>query len=432
VDIGNSGGFINQIFNSSRFMSLVIGIALIFAGFEAAQQFCKESFVSGALGMGRGFAKKVAMAPAAAGAYLGAKAARKAGGLALAGGKIVGGELKGLAAKPLGSRAEILRKLQRSKVGKAIPFAAPALARAAAGYEAAEAKKVGETRDALKGLERDDKIKMLRGFIDKPPKTEYGKRQYAALTSEAYGDPKMMKELEKTGDMTKLHTAFGAETKKRLAGDETYKKNFDNFEKARPDIFASGTSDDQKRTELRSRIKSKEDVSALSADAVLDPLVQERLKEMTWTVRGKGGNEKTVNAFDQIEKGQFRDDMKRALQLGRTGLYEDAKGMDQSRLDRLGEKRVAEDFKAIPEAVTVTQREDEEDADFRIRETREKQNNQEGRIKAAIAANPAFADMVRTSGEEIFVKFRNSAVEREALANAMGVGGGTVDGGKLR
>lgn len=56
----NVSGFLLSIFDSSKFLSFVIGIAIIFAGIDAAQQFCSGGFVGEQLGTAKKYARNIA------------------------------------------------------------------------------------------------------------------------------------------------------------------------------------------------------------------------------------------------------------------------------------------------------------------------------------------------------------------------------------
>ncbi len=292
-----TGNFVTQIFEMDRFMSFVIGMAMLMAGFDAAGKVCagvkggvnsilskaknpSAAFQSykqaGKYGMAAG--QKMKSAGSAVGSYgAGVTGAMMAGG-GLAGGIAAMAPTKSAAAK----RAEGKRNLAGVMPGR-IADSLHASADASQADIAASMKK--DTEEKFKDASPEREFEALKRMA--AGNVPVGDKQaYRGLLAKALKDPKMREKMEAGGIMGTLVEKELPELKKQLKGTKEYDAITD-FEKGRPDLM--GKVD---------RIDSK-NVGDLDAAAYTNNAVREQLKTIDSDIYDK--NEQAKNSDGSLK-----------------------------------------------------------------------------------------------------------------------------------
>ncbi len=329
-----SGNFITSIFELDNLIAFVIGIAMLFAGFDAAQQVCASMpFISKGIGkisgMGKGImGKPVQMGKsgarfAAGGAVrMGARGVRLAGrgvkGVGRGVGRAAGAGLNSRTARGKKSLGlQHLTKKGRSNLwsaaadkagkGKFGRLVAPALER---GADAVGKK----NRDAIVGAGKKyenastgSKIKQLERLAG-GASTAGGAMEAKALLREALGNKDMTSQLQKSGAMDTLWKTYGKDFKKDFEGDDATTNSIKAYEKANPHL-ATDAADKKDRLD---DITSRDDVKGLRPDALADAAVAGRMENLQLEF-GEGHNAQTMSAAEAISQGRFGEEMKNAL-----------------------------------------------------------------------------------------------------------------------
>ncbi|MBI4592307.1 hypothetical protein HY733_02565 [Candidatus Uhrbacteria bacterium] len=325
----NNANFTSSLLEVNNFLSFLIGIAMLMAGFKAATQFCSGAgFAGGKIGQ---FIDKAKSAPRLA---AGVASVAGAGSLALGGLGLKYGGLglragaRGLAATPgalaagakyVPGSARAARAISSAKegvkkfIGEDIQTAGKvlgklplpggrALERAGIAYtakakdEAAieRTKETNKVKEAMKGKSRAEKLALMQSYA-----TQVGKgaslsvnedAQYKALLDEAMSDKRMQKEARATGLLQKAWEQKGNQFEQDNRHDSAKLDQINDFKKSNADI-----------TKSAGLISTWEDVKNLSDDALKDEQVRERLKHVKSDVRGTDGE--LISAYDAVAKG---------------------------------------------------------------------------------------------------------------------------------
>jgi hypothetical protein len=305
----SAGGFLTNIFKLDRLISFVIGIAMLFAGFEAAQSACSSMpGIGNALRKGSpnrvaNLGKTAAIGVAGFGAGIAAKGggwgARKAG----AGARYVGSGITGKAgqlaentsyvrALTSKGRSQILRNVANNRgdsmFGRAASRAANRQADKLAGKRSQE---IADAGAKYKDDSKQTKLDQLKRFGTNKPKTVGGQREAQALMMEAMKDKSMMKDLRASGQFKNLWGQYGSGLKKDLQHDDAATEEIRNFEKANADI--TGSAD---------KINSQDDVNNLSPEALASSAVRDQLAKIQTSHKENGVS---LNAAEAMAMGKF-------------------------------------------------------------------------------------------------------------------------------
>ena len=300
---GGVSGSILKSMDSSRMLSFIIGISMLFAGFEAANEVCAS--VPGMMGSlvknMTSQAGKVAGAPMAAVTWAGAKASRT--GLAAGRGMgrfayrntagRAGDALKGVVAGGLGVLA--------SGAGGGL---VPASVRRAAAVGAGKmnSKREAEARQSIEGETPMDKKSLIAYLQSGPPMDAQGRKKYMARLNQAMGDKGVLKDLGPEG----LKGILGAKT---LGGKNVGQVYGDTFKSPQaqeqmldvrrrmPNAFGQDAIDDLKPEYLKD----------MHPDALKDPKVREKVASMKsgHYVRDKNGEQRQLTMSEAIEQNKF-------------------------------------------------------------------------------------------------------------------------------
>ena len=180
----NTSGSLLKIFEVPRMLSFVLGIAMIYAGFEAAQSVCGGvgGFISAALSKAKGAPKQLA----AFGARLGAKGARKVGkgarkgfGLATTAAGGWAENKRGLNLLTKKGRADTLRSIAAgagdSALGRIVNRAASSRADK---LEAARRDKIAKAGEVYKDASKRTTVDQLERFAPTRASDRSGKSRY--------------------------------------------------------------------------------------------------------------------------------------------------------------------------------------------------------------------------------------------------------------
>lgn len=302
---GTAGGMLTTIFELDKLISFVIGIAMLYAGFEAAQSACSSmtgGFLGAALKKGSPQASLgIAKGVAGAGAKVGGWGARKAGaGIKFAG----GGALKMAGAavednKYLGwvtkkGRGDLYKNLAgktgNTWVGK---IAGRKLSNMSDTLGAKRREEISKAGEKYKGDSTDTKADQLIRMGENPPATVGGKREAQALLMEAMKNPKLMAKLRASGKFDKIWNAHGGGLEKDMGQDDEATDTIKKFKIANADLTGSANL-----------INSEEDVKSLSTGALANKGVQEKLAGITTKIMDKNTGE-LMTAAEAMSKGLY-------------------------------------------------------------------------------------------------------------------------------
>lgn len=334
-----------EIFELDRITAFIIGIAMIFAGFRAAQSVCSgvsESILPAVLGKAEGFAKgavkATVRAPVAAvggAAGLGVAGAKRAGSLGLAAGK------KGFAFADKYTGASSFAKQQAStvvgkvgttiggKIGGSIGRYVSSEAKIAeSNIAGAAAKGEYERTGAAKALAAgpDVAAARLRQLLDnKGSLNDLERTEAAALLSDSLSNGDLKKELDKDGIFDHAFKEFGLDqtdnkgnvvrrgAESIFAGDSARVKSFKDYRKTRPDLDDSlktnGVLDPVK---LASRYREWDDVKQLDGAALADPGMQAFLQTIKTGDQDRDGN--LLNAYQAFLQNKAGNSKREAIE----------------------------------------------------------------------------------------------------------------------
>lgn len=340
----NPTGGLLAIFELPKMTSFIIGIAMLFAGFQAASTTCNAvPGVGNAFGRSAGalqqraarlargtagLAKRGAVAGAGAAAYGAARGAR--GGLRLArtGAGLAANEIAGQAARsetlrPLtaGGRAEMYRRIAKAApggvIGRNISKTASTWASGLEGQVSAGVKEAGA---GTEGLDREGLIDYLKNAAKSgPPALTGARNEMKATLGRALKDPKALEALDASGDLQKLLTKdMLSEMKQDFGGDKDMFAQLEALEDARPDLTGDIAG-----------IKSFEAAQKLAPEALANAEVQEQLrgqlsgKNYPAGSKDKDGNDISGTEMTMLEALRRSGSTKKrkAIDEGMAGLY---------------------------------------------------------------------------------------------------------------
>ncbi|MBT5807745.1 hypothetical protein HOI18_00530 [Candidatus Uhrbacteria bacterium] len=312
----NTADFILKFFESQHFMSFLIGMAMLYAGFEAAQTACSSmsgSFIGRSLKKGQGAPAVIAGAAAGIGLKVGAGAGRKAGAAAR-------GAVKGagsfLGVNDLVSKAKQAgySRIADATSGNRLLRPLTSKARAeAAGQKSQRAADVTKRADKFKDYEQKDVVADLTSRIKDPSIGAGGKKDTLALMSKLIKDPKAMRAFRDQKDrggnnigndlMQKMFRDQGANFGETFKGDKKMQKSFLDAKKQNVDLLD--------RTDKADTLKKMDwkDLQNMDTRAVGDSSVRDRLGSMKSGIKRRGkdkdGNKLTgvMTAAEALQQG---------------------------------------------------------------------------------------------------------------------------------
>lgn len=339
---GNEGNFLTKIFEFQNFMSLIIGSALLLAGMQTAQDFCKAmggTFLGKQLGSALKFGPDMASFGKGLVKTGTARAGRALGRGALGVGKFAGRELgtrmetkKGLRMLTTRGRGEMWRSLAGAAGAGVAGRVLHRFASKRAGV--AEGKRAGEIAAAgvkFKDLSAGDKIGQLQRYMKAGgPKTVGGKLEVQSLLKDVLGDKDMQDKLRASGDLEKLWAASGKDMEANFKGDKKTMDQLAEFKKRHADITGS-----------TKEIRTLEDAKNLSNKALLNPEIQAQLRQME--AKDKSGKKMTgtkddgtkgvLTVAEAMKQGRGGTDaVKQAIMTLGASAYYDTLSPDQMRL----------------------------------------------------------------------------------------------------
>ncbi|HLD18164.1 MAG TPA: hypothetical protein VJB99_03780 [Patescibacteria group bacterium] len=285
--------------DQSRLLSFVIGIILLFAGFEAAEQSCggADGMTKALMGKMKGYSTSLAKLPVA-GAGL-------AGALTIAGGRkglrglgALGGGLYNTTVGR-GTRAVgdwwTNKKVNWGKVPEGKEggfFSRTVKSRLANSGQKGLAKRAART-DAAKGKKEWSKEALLTRLASAPPTRAIPKFFDAALaeTKDAMMDPKM---LEEHPELLKkrLETKYGDKTflqimEERFKGDPKFQKNLEGLRVKTPSLLGETGA----KAALQENVKDIEGVKKLDEGEFKDKTVRGHVSSLATPFKDKDGKE---------------------------------------------------------------------------------------------------------------------------------------------
>ena len=325
VSSSNNSGLIGNIFQMEKFMSFLIGIAMIYAGFDAAQQICQSmsgSFLGKSLKKGEGVGRGVAGLAGGAALKIGAAGGRKlgAGIRALPGRAPLGAGLqKGLEGSKIGAlraltksgRAQMYQnvagKMGKGFVGRAAGVAADRAAASARKDKAERVKKAGER---FKGDTRDTKVNLLERVAAAGGTTSVrGKEEAKHLLTEAAGDKTMQKQLAASGALGKLLGMYGDELSSDFSGDASMTDKINKMKKENAGATGMGGT-----------INTWEELQAQDASFFADEKNHDVIRGIQTGIKGDDG--KLMDGEQAAKAGLAGRAAQRAMEGGMSAVYD--------------------------------------------------------------------------------------------------------------
>jgi hypothetical protein len=324
----NNAGFASTLLQLDNFLSFLIGIVLLMAGFDVASQFCSaDTSMRKLIGAAKSGAPQALVAglglkAGSLGLKVGAKGVYRAPGAIKAGAKYIpGSAAAGRAWQKVAARQRVYGML--SKAG---------------GDTAAGrffAKKEGEAKDRA-GIARMAQVKKEGEKLAKmSPETlarlgekfarggawsAAGEAEGLALLDKAMGDKKLQKDLRASGALKQLWDRYSKKYEQDSRHDASKLDSIKSFKKSNADL-----------TGAVNLLDKWEDAQGLDDDALKDKKVQDRLKEIKSDRKIKVNTgrkdengkdiyeEKELNAYEAIEAGHAGANKKKALAIKDSG-----------------------------------------------------------------------------------------------------------------
>ncbi|MCR4314244.1 MAG: hypothetical protein NUV84_03290 [Candidatus Uhrbacteria bacterium] len=307
----NNAGFTSSLLQLDNFLSFLIGMAMLFAGFKAASQFCSGASIAGGK-IGSMLKQPAAFARTAAG--FGAKGG---GFAARLGGRVAAGTPGALKAgsrylppgvRNLPNKMNLLNAKRRAalsgKVGEVLGdnafgrYFKGKKADLELGVNAKKFEGVNKEKEAMKDKSRDWKKGQIESMIKSPPRTQAGQDAMTALFEEVMADKRLQMELGPDG-MKKLWASQGKKYEDMSKGNADKEENLKGFKKKYAHV--TGSID---------MLKEADDMKGLAADAWTDEAVREKARRTTTTFekgKDKDGNKIYMNAFEAAQAGLMGD-----------------------------------------------------------------------------------------------------------------------------
>jgi len=326
----------SNILGSSRLITFIVGIFLLFAGFDTANDVCAaaDKTMGSILGAAKKTSKAIAAAPVAAAGVVGVAAARKG----LEAGKGLGqwgyrqsigrgvNAVKDLATDTAGKVAKA-KGMPSFLRGAASKFEATGLA----GRVARAEERAKSPMNSEQILDRYDGAKLGFGDDDR--------RETMARMRQVMSDPSSLKDPAKLAQLQGFLGSTDPLTGQKVMdlvqetykGDASFKKQMEETKKTAPSLFGQ----DQIKKTLSKDLQpndAKDAVAGLLGSQFSDPDVMEQLKQMKVYARdanGKvieeGGVAKQISAFDALsgkdgQNGGFSSAQMKAFKEGDTAL----------------------------------------------------------------------------------------------------------------
>lgn len=290
-------GSLLKAMDTSNMVGFIVGIALIFVGFDAASDACgSDANIKGLLGTARSWVKPVATAPIAA-AGLAAK-------YGWAGAR---GVQKGVYNQTIGRGVTKARNWAGGAMGT---IAGHSLTPATLGHFLSKqsakikAKQTAEAEAMIKDKPLD--TQSLITYLKKGPSAfDVNNRQYMARLKEAAGRDDVIDELGANGLKEILTKKMGKKTAEgqmldTFAADPSVKKQMDALKKKLPTAF--GAVED---------IKDADDIKGMADSQLAETSVRERIGKMTkesdeaFTYIGKDGKTEKMSMAEAIMDGRL-------------------------------------------------------------------------------------------------------------------------------
>lgn len=295
VNIANS---LISAMEVSQLTSFIIGVAMLFAGFQAAQQTC-----SAVPGIARVFkpisAGALARKAAGAAAFVGARGGRLAGrglrgGAGLAGRGLVAGLRGGARYAGVTQGASALARQAAAGVAGRGPMGLGTMVaeKITAVTGAAAARRVGDIKaagEATAGFDSDTRVAALTETGKRGP-SGFGRDKNAAMLYAAMQDDDEMAALERSGQLPGLLKDFAPELED-MKQDADMKKTITGFEKKRPDLYG---------TDKIQEVQSVEQARNLSAEAIANPEMNKHLDKTKVPDRKTGED---ISLLEIVKRG---------------------------------------------------------------------------------------------------------------------------------
>lgn len=320
---GTAGGMLTTIFEMDKLISFVIAIAMLYAGFQAAQSACKSVSALGGMMAGGptgSIGARAMKSVAGTAVRVGARGARMTGRV---GAKLAKPATREISLATKSGTANVMDKvIKASGNGTFGRVVSGVLTPQKEKLEKAKSQEIEAAGAKFKGLSDAGKVDMLKRYAESPAMTPQGKREQAALLQEVMGNEKMQKELRASGHLEKLWQDKGARQTLEDAAktDSGLKDKLTSFKKQNADITGSW-----------GQIKNAKDAEGLSIHALAGEGAKENLAKIKSGFTNKATGE-NYSMAEAIQKGLYGNDKMDALMKGHGAIFEH---MSDDELDRV-------------------------------------------------------------------------------------------------
>ncbi len=316
-----SGGFMTSLFQMNKLISFVISIAMLYAGFEAAQGVCHGAGMGGIDSLMKGGPTGNLGVRAARGA-IGASVRLGGKGLAMGTKKI--SEKTGLGELVTSGKESMYGAIAAGAgaglIGKTIGRAASAQKDKLA---AGRMENIAAKGEKYKGDSRQSIEDQAKRFADVSGNQAEG----AALLGMIMKDPKSVKAMEANGSLQSLVSKYGSTFEKGAKGNHEAEDSLNAFKKQNAHIEFGG----KKSTD---EISSVEDVMALSSFALADADVKKRIGEIQGHSGFRDADGNDMSMSEALLAGKLGAEKRKVFESGDTSaVYENMSAKELSRVD---------------------------------------------------------------------------------------------------
>lgn len=353
-DSSISGG-LSGIMEPNKLIPFVLGIGMIFAGFEAALSVCGSvPGIGGSISSGKKYfqsgLKQIARAPgriAAGGARaVGRGAGATAGAVAGSADKRL---FRGMRASVKENIAERATNVADSQAAKGNALRARIAAGLGESLQKSRKEDIEDVSGPVSDLSKGNKIQQLKAASERAKQGEKGSQvaqdQVFQLMSEMFQDKNMMKRMDDE-ELQELWQGYGDGFESAMAGDEGAQKSIKNFKQRNPHIAAP---EGEVQDFVDDTYYDSEQFKNISEDAIIDAndtgvgdALEKKMSEMYTDYTDKDGN--ALTAKQAALKGRYGRKVQEAMKERQS----DASTMIKNKFDTgtgKFEEGAAEEFK---------------------------------------------------------------------------------------
>ncbi len=299
-------GSMIEALTPARFVSFLMGMVILFQGFDQAQQICSGEAIGAVVKGGKERAKAVAQAPVALAGYVATGAARQAQRGAVAAGQFAYRETAGRATERLkGATASTLQGIARSGQLEKLPFGAgakAALLKTAGGLQAQKAASAELAAKDYTNLKAGDQLDIAKASLASGLVSN--QERGVGLMRNILTNDALRKQIDPE-ELKSLWKQYGNGIDKQFEGDPAWVKQKEDLFKKQPAMFGKAALD---------KIKEREDLIGVDKGQWKDADFLKRVDDMgvfrdqygqTVKTKGADGKEHDMSFSEAIKDGRM-------------------------------------------------------------------------------------------------------------------------------